>query len=378
MNPIKSITFGLDPSAPPAFLLDWELTKKCNLDCSYCAIGEFGGHDNSTQHPPLAECVKSIDFMYEYVDLYMQYRKESNRKVVLNVYGGESLVHPDILKILELVKQKYQQYKDRWELTITCTTNGIVGTRMWSKIIPYIDEFIVSYHPENIPKQKEQYKKNILQLKKINKSFKCVMLMHNDKEMFDDVERMVQYCKDNSLPFFLKRLDNTEEQWAYTGKQFQKIQANFTGNEVDESDEKVLSIAKGRACCGGRKMCVNGNYKENLLYINKQGFEGWNCSVNWYFLFLRQYNGKVYSSTKDCLTSVTTNRVEPLGNINNYQVMLDTLRTQLETKTMPVIKCVKDICVCGYCAPKATTESDLNELLKYRIDIDVLNYVKSN
>jgi len=58
--------------------------------------------------------------------------------------------------------------------------------------------------------------------------------------------------------------------------------------------------------------------------------------------------------------------------------MLDTLRTQLETKTMPVIKCVKDICVCGYCAPKATTESDLNELLKYRIDIDVLNYVKSN
>ena len=378
MNPIKSITFGLDPSAPPAFLLDWELTKKCNLDCSYCAIGEFGGHDNSTQHPPLEECVKSIDFMYEYVDLYMQYRKESNRKVVLNVDGGESLVHPDILKILELVKQKYQQYKDRWELTITCTTNGIVGTRMWSKIIPYIDEFIVSYHPENIPKQKEQYKKNILQLKKINKSFKCVMLMHNDKEMFDDVERMVQYCKDNSLPFFLKRLDNTEEQWAYTGKQFEKIQANFTGNEVDGSDEKVLSIAKGRACCGGRKMCVNGNYKENLLYINKQGFKGWNCSVNWYFLFLRQYNGKVYSSTKDCLTNVTTNRVEPLGNIDNYQVMLDTLRTQLETKTMPVIKCVKDICVCGYCAPKATTESDLNELLKYRIDIDVLNYAKSD
>tara|TARA_R110000787_G_C13359198_1_gene439898 strand:- start:468 stop:1217 length:750 start_codon:yes stop_codon:yes gene_type:complete len=249
---------------------------------------------------------------------------------------------------------------------------------MWSKIIPHIDEFIVSYHPENIPKQKEQYKKNILQLKKINKRFKCVMLMHNDKKMFNDVENMVQYCKDNNLPFFLKRLDNTEEQWAYTGKQFQKIQANFTSNEVEGSDEKVLSIAKGRACCGGRKMCVNGNYKENLLYINKQGFKDWNCSVNWYFLFLRQYNGKVYSSTKDCLTNVTTNRVEPLGNIDNYQVMLDTLRKQLETKSMPVIKCVKSICVCGYCAPKATTESELNELLKYRIDINVLKYAKSD
>jgi sulfatase maturation enzyme AslB (radical SAM superfamily) len=378
MNPIKSITFGLDPSAPPAFLLDWELTKKCNLDCSYCAIGEFGGHDNSTQHPPIEECVKSIDFMYEYVDLYMQYRKESNRKVVLNVYGGESLVHPQILEILQQVKDKQQKYKHRWELTITCTTNGIVGTRMWSKIIPYIDEFIVSYHPENIPKQKEQYKKNILQLKKINKRFKCVMLMHNDKEMFDDVERMVQYCKDNQLPFFLKRLDNTEEQWAYTGKQFQKIQANFGDNEVEEPDEKVLSISKGRACCGGRKMCVNGNYKENLLYINKQGFKDWHCSVNWYFLFLRQYNGKVYSSTKDCLTNVTTNRVEPLGNIDNYQVMLDTLRTQLETKSMPVIKCVKSICVCGYCAPKAESRVELTGLLKHKIQVSVLKDAESN
>jgi len=377
MNPVKSITFGLDPSAPPAFLLDWELTKKCNLDCSYCAIGEFGGHDNSTQHPPIEDCVKSIDFMYEYVDLYMQYRKESNRKVVLNVYGGESLVHPDILKILDSVQEKYQQYKDRWELTVTCTTNAIVGDRMWSKIIPHIDEFIVSYHPENIPKQKEQYKKNILELKRLNRRFKCVMLMHNDKEMFADVERMVEFCKQNDLPYFLKRLDNNDDKWAYTGTQFNKINANFN-KEVDSSDKKVLSIAQGRACCGGRKMCVNGNYKENLLYINKQGFKDWYCSVNWYFLFLRQYNGKVYSSTKDCLTNVTTNRVEPLGNINNYQVMLDTLKTQLETNSMPVIKCVKDICVCGYCAPKADTQEEINELLKYRINVGVLNYAKSD
>ena len=377
MNPVKSITFGLDPSAPPSFLLDWELTKKCNLDCSYCAIGEFGGHDNSTQHPPLDECIKSIDFMYRYVDLYMQYRKESNRKVVLNVYGGESLVHPDILKILDSVQEKYQQYKERWELTVTCTTNAIVGDRMWSKIIPHIDEFIVSYHPENIAKQKEQYKKNILELKRLNRRFKCVMLMHNDREMFADVERMVEFCKQNDLPYFLKRLDNKEDKWAYTGTQFNKINTNFS-EEVDTSDEKVLSITQGRACCGGRKMCVNGNYKENLTYINKQGFKDWYCSVNWYFLFLRQYNGKVYSSTKDCLTNVTTNRVEPLGNINNYQVMLETLKTQLETNSMPVIKCVKDICVCGYCAPKADTQEEINELLKYRINTNVLKYAKSD
>ena len=368
MNPVKSITFGLDPSAPPAFLLDWELTKKCNLDCSYCAIGEFGGHDNSTQHPPIEDCVKSIDFMYEYVDLYMQYRKESNRKVVLNVYGGESLVHPDILTILDHVRSKYQQYKDRWELTVTCTTNAIVGDRMWSKIIPHIDEFIVSYHPENIPKQKEQYKKNILELKRLNRRFKCVMLMHNDREMFADVERMVEFCKQNGLPYFLKRLDNNEDKWAYTGTQFNKINANFS-KEVDTSDEKVLSITQGRACCGGRKMCVNGNYKENLTYINKQGFKDWYCSVNWFFLFVQQLTGNVYTN-KDCRTS-TTGRVEPLGRLDNYKEILTTLKKQLDNRSMPVIKCVKDICLCGFCAPKASNIDDFNDLIKRNLSVNI-------
>ena len=36
-NEIKSIGFALDPSSNPSFLLDWEVTKKCNLDCSYRA-----------------------------------------------------------------------------------------------------------------------------------------------------------------------------------------------------------------------------------------------------------------------------------------------------------------------------------------------------
>ena len=78
MNNIKSIGFALDPTNIPSFLLDWELTKLCNLDCSYCATGLEGGHDNSTAHPPIDECLRSIDFMYEYVDQYMKCKKESH------------------------------------------------------------------------------------------------------------------------------------------------------------------------------------------------------------------------------------------------------------------------------------------------------------
>ena len=68
---IDSIAFALDPANVPSFLLDWEVTKLCNLDCSYCSTGLEGGQDNNTKHPPLEECLRTIDFMYEYVDLYM-------------------------------------------------------------------------------------------------------------------------------------------------------------------------------------------------------------------------------------------------------------------------------------------------------------------
>ena len=62
MTNIKSIGFALDPNNVPSFLLDWEVTRLCNLDCTYC--GE-AGHDNSTKHPPLDECLRTIDFMIE-------------------------------------------------------------------------------------------------------------------------------------------------------------------------------------------------------------------------------------------------------------------------------------------------------------------------
>ena len=84
---IKSIGLAVAPNNTPTFLLDWEVTKKCNLDCSYCGVGIDGGHENTIPHPILDDCLKSIDFMYEYVDLYMEHKKPTQKKVILNVYG---------------------------------------------------------------------------------------------------------------------------------------------------------------------------------------------------------------------------------------------------------------------------------------------------
>lgn len=376
----KSIGFALDPSNVPTFLLDWELTRLCNLDCSYCGTdGIFGGHDNTTKHPPLDECLNTIDFMYNYVDMYMQHKKISQRKVVLNVYGGESIFHPNIVEILKTARERYSSYKDKWHLTITCTTNGIIGSNQWSKIVDLIDEFSVSYHAETLPKQKEQYLKNVLFLKEKNKRFKCVIMMHNDPVLFEEAEKIEEFCQQHKIRYVKKPLDNIEEKWSYSPDQFNKLKTFWIKSvpvrkqedykqylDNTEEADKIHSLSQGRPCCGGRKLSLDNDLKSSVTFVNQQGFKDWYCSVNWFFLFVRQSTGDIYTN-KDCRTS-TTGRVEPLGNLKNYQQVLNTVQAQFDNKAVPIIKCVKEVCICGFCAPKAEKLDDFKLLLDRHID----------
>ena len=217
MSKIKSISWAILPDNAPSFLLDWELTLKCNLDCSYCLEGPDGCHDLNGKHPSLEECLDSIDFMYEYVDEYMKQRKPKQRKVVLNVYGGEALFHPNIVEILKATREKYDRYKKDWHLTITTTTNGVVNKRIWKEIIPLIDEFTISYHAENYPKQEKLFFDNLLDAQKSSR-IKCVIMMHDT--LWNKSMRCVDFCKEHNINHIAKAFDNpdrfyTEEQFNY-------------------------------------------------------------------------------------------------------------------------------------------------------------------
>lgn len=373
-NTISSISFALDPSNVPSFLLDWEVTKKCNLDCSYCPVGVDGGHDNSLDHPPLDECLRTIDFMYEYVDLYMQHRKPTQRKVVLNLYGGESISHPNIIEILNECRIRYQKYAEKWHLTVTCTTNGIIGNKRWEKIVPLVDEFTVSYHAEISDKQYTQFINNIKYLSEQQKPFTCVVMMHNNPKFFAKSEEMIEFCQQNNLRYIAKPLDNTDEKWAYNPDQYQVLKSFWVSKSSKKNQDEykeiindvgsntTTSVSNGRTCCGGRKLSINGDIKSSVTFVPKQGFNDWYCSVNWFFLFVQQVTGKVYTN-KDCRMS-TTGKVEPLGTIAEYEDIITTLKDQFTQSAVPVIQCKKPICRCGFCAPKAKDYNEFLSLIK--------------
>lgn len=367
MNSVKSIEPAIDPGNKMTFLLDWELTMKCNLDCTYCLTDLYkGGHDNSTSHPPLDECLKTIDFMYQYVDRVMESRIPGLRHVVLNVYGGESLHHPNIEEILAQVRKRYEPYSSKWSLTVTTTTNLIVTHRKLEKIIPYIDEFTASYHTEASDKQKEQFKSNVLTVKAAGKRLKCIVLMHAAAELFQDAQDQIAWCQSNDVRYLPRQLDHAESdtQFNYNKQQvvwFDKEYARRSHNvetTVPHSafqDEKVDLALVGRSCCGGRQLCTNQNYKERHAFVNNR-FVDWFCSVDKFFLYIKQVTGEVFVN-KDCKMNYA-GQVGPIGTLSNAQALIDAY------DSTPVIQCKKWRCYCGLCAPKAQTIEEYHSVTK--------------
>jgi hypothetical protein len=364
MSTVEVLEPAIDPNNRISFLLDWELTMKCNLDCSYCEVGTYGGHDNSTKHPPVLECLSALDFMFEYADLYMDTKPKGIRYVVLNVYGGEALHHPDIVEILSQIREKHQPYADRWKLTVTTTTNAIVSDKKLQQIIPYIDEFTVSYHTESTAKQKQQFQDNVLTIVAAGKRQKCIVMLN--PLQFQDATDMIEWLTQNNIRQLPKQVDGNvnviynqyQVQW------FNKFYDSKTFGQPESLLQNTNSghlTGVGRACCGGRQTCVNQNYKQRHVYVENK-FPDWYCSVNHFFLFVKQVNGEVFVN-KDCKMNFSGS-VGPIGNLNKAKEILSNLKEQLDTNTMPIIQCKKYNCMCGLCSPKAKNLDTYKSIIK--------------
>lgn len=338
---------------------------KCNLECSYCVSGVYGGRDNTTQHPPVDECLSTIDFMFEYVNMYMPQRPNGLKYVILNVYGGEALHHPNIVQILQAVRDRYEKYRSNWHLTITTTTNAITSPRILENILPLIDEFTVSYHVENSTKNKQLFKNNLLAIKQANRRVKCIVLMHPESDLFEDCQNMIQWLEQNQIKHLPRQLDHSvkDTQFNYKEQQvtwFNGLYSSKGKHHVIPVQDETTDLANiGRACCGGRQLCANQNYNEKSFFVSNK-FTDWFCSVNHFFLYIKQVNGEVFTN-KDCKMNFD-GTVGPIGNLANVQALLDQTRTWITTGTMPVIQCKKSKCNCGICAPKASSIEEYKKI----------------
>jgi hypothetical protein len=100
-------------------------------------------------------------------------------------------------------------------------------------------------------------------------------------------------------------------------------------------------------------MCTNSI--NNTTYIKGNNFKGWHCSVDKFFLYIRQSTGEVFTN-KDCRMDFD-GKVGPIGNLREYNKIIERIKQGTNT-----IICKKSKCWCGLCAPKAATKELFQEI----------------
>ncbi len=378
MTPYQSIEPTLiDENRKPIFYITWESTLKCNLDCGYCGKD---AHDNSVPHPPLEECLDTADFLLDYADLYVSRRNEQQRHVSLNIFGGESLFHPNIVDILKYLRDQHTNKKYQWSLGLSTVTNAVVKEKIWNRIVDLVDYFTVSYHAESTEEQQNLVKKNLLTLQNTGKNYHCAIMMH--PKNWDNCQAMIEWCKDNNIKYLPRQIDHgpLNFKFYYNNDQASWFQdfydAGKTGCNSCETSckktplleglkKKVFSIvnleSKGRSCCGGTPFHIDQNYQQTQTHIQNR-LKGWHCSVNYFFVFVKQVTGEIFLN-KDCRVNFD-NKVAPIGYLKDRKSILEKLKQDLENNTLPTVICAKNKCWCGLCAPKAATKEKYSEIME--------------
>lgn len=374
------------------FQVTWDTGRRCNYDCSYCPAHR---HDNFSAHATLESLKNNVDFLYEYIDLYMTHRKF--KEVNIGFTGGEPTVNPNFISFAQYIKKQYEEkYSQKWNCGFALTTNGAMSKKMAQAVMENFGHATVSYHAESNNKLKKQVKDRILQFHNEgpNNNFTVSVNVMFHAAYFDECKELCNFLHENGVKYVPRiigeepdsksdfahrytdsQLDYMKNYWKYKNAELNnEIEAADRLRAVGEptNEEKKLGFTIGRPCCGSREMCISsGNQSKKSTFVDMREFLGWNCSVNWFFLHLEQQTDSVYHhQTCQARFDGTRGRI---GKISDGKKIIENLRNMLETKTMPTIICPKKTCGCGLCAPKSQFHDRYLEVVKNHIDIGVLN-----
>jgi sulfatase maturation enzyme AslB (radical SAM superfamily) len=353
---------SVEPLQYSKFSATWELTLKCNLDCSYCGKEN---HDNSVPHPSLDDCKQTVDFFIEYMNLYMEKRPVENRIASIDIFGGESLFHPDIVTILDYFEEQHKPYKDKWSLALNTVTNAVVKEKIWERIVDKINYWTVSYHVEATEEQLELVRNNILDLQKRNKQFHVSLLMH--PKHWDKCLYIIDWCKERNIRILPRQIDHAwnQVQFWYSNEQADWMREYHGKTSPTLTQKLAYSVIKivnlnneGRQCCGGSELLVDG--KDVVTHVDNT-FKGWTCGVNNFFVYVKQQTKEIFTN-KDCQVNFN-GEVGPIGYVSTYKDLIKEVETKLNKPEQFSIQCVKKRCLCGLCTPKAQDKETYNAII---------------
>lgn len=124
----------VDHIGPLDLHIQWSLGRRCNYDCSYCPVGDWGIHNDYEEHKPLEILLETVDKLHRWAN---------GRTMMFCFSGGEPTIHPGFAAMCRHIKALGHK--------VHVTTNGSHGPRFWKKLCEVIDYALVSVHFEFTP-----------------------------------------------------------------------------------------------------------------------------------------------------------------------------------------------------------------------------------
>lgn len=273
--------------------VEWNLGKRCNLDCTYCPA-EI--HDNFSPHTNIKVLKDAVDAL-----------AEIGKPVRLSFTGGEPCVHPDIEELLEHASQRLD-----W---VTVTTNGTRKFKFYAELpVNYI---VFSLHFEDVQWAKQVDTITLFaQMNEMKNNFDFhVNVMAHHKHMLK-VKQAVDRFAGHNIKYAIRRIRWTEgdhdvfDDMRYDGKDLEWIL-------------KQNATAEPNVLVDGEMMHANDVIKQNL-----NQFKGWSCNAGIESLMIN-WDGEVHRAT--CRVGGS------LGNIYDGS---------FEPPEKPII-CTRNFCTCA-------------------------------
>lgn len=241
--------------------IEWNLGKRCNLDCTYCPA-EI--HDNFSPHTRL-------DKLYATVDKIAQLKNPR-----ISFTGGEPTVHPAFEKLL-----KYARDKVKW---LSVTTNGTRRVDFYERIpVNYI---VFSLHFEDSNWKRRLHTvidfASTVESMHIPKDYHIALMAHQD--YMSEVKVAASFLTGNNIPFTVRRIRWTEKHdWFDDLKYNQQdldwiLNVNATASPNTLIDDTELAHAN------------------DIIKEHKNKFKGWKCNAGLESLMIN-WDGEVHRAT---------------------------------------------------------------------------------
>jgi organic radical activating enzyme len=135
---------GIEMNFPISYQVLWDISRRCNYDCSYCWPNV---HNNKDEHFEKEVAFKTTDKIIEWAN---------GNEVRFNFGGGEPTLVPYFTEWMKYLKEKNQ-----WTMV---TTNGSMSNSFWEECVKYLNSINMSAHFNSMasfPNRKERFLRNI-------------------------------------------------------------------------------------------------------------------------------------------------------------------------------------------------------------------------